>query len=179
MSIMNEISVSIGAKLKILINKIVSLENYNNNRYNLSDYYIGFRPDYYRAVLPLCKLDNSDPNNFSYTSGRFDFIRTNGCCSELPMHIEIKMQKKYNSTTPEVFIMHNNLPDKIRPCTFTKNNIKYGGLELFYNVQAHNVYFIGISNLSDYESKSVYWKYLDTRDNSIVDTEINNSLEIL
>jgi hypothetical protein len=184
MSILSDIGTKVGAKIKEIANTLNTLESdisITKSEFNMDQYLIGSKNSYTRAVLPLCEIDNSNISKFSYTSGRFDFVRTNGCCSYLPMHIEIKMQKEYNKASPMWFIMHNNLPDNIRPCTFTKNEQLYGGLEIFYTVQGHNCYFNGLSTLHKLynDTTNIYWEYLDTRDDSIVDEEINNSLVIL
>jgi hypothetical protein len=181
MSILSDIGTKIGASLKRQIDKVTSLNNTlmetKPNRYNPNNYLLGYRLDYYRAVVPLCEISSNDS---SYTSGRFDFVRSNGCCSKLPLHVEIKMANAFDGSNVDTFIMHNNLPDNVRPCTFTKNGQQYGGLEVYYTVQGHYVYFIGSSTLEDlYLTKNVYWKYLDTRDDSVSDTEINDSLVIL
>jgi|SaaInlStandDraft_4_1057021.scaffolds.fasta_scaffold25392_2 hypothetical protein len=186
MSILGDLGTKIGILLKGYDNRINTLENVpvasstNRVSFKLSDYQIGSRPDYARAVVPLCELTNASISNFSYTSGRFDFVRTNGCCSQLPLHVEIKMQKAYNSTSPMWFTMHNNLPDNIKPCTYEYGGIKYGGLEVYYNVQSHHLYFIGFTTLDDiYDSGSSYIRYIDVRDGSVINTEINDSLVIL
>lgn len=182
MSLLNDLGTSLGNMLKDIITRLTTLENnissYSKNPFSLYQYKIGWRPDYYRAVVPLCEIDAA--GTFSYSSGRFDFIRTNGCCSQLPLHIELKMKNANDGTNVYLEVIHNNLTSNIRPCKFTKNGQLYGGLEVFYNVQAHDIYFLGHTTLIDlYETKNVYWKYQDVRDNSVSDTEIYNSLVII
>ena len=180
MSILSDIGTKVGTEFKKLLNKISTLESVDIDRYSLSNHHIGGRYDYYRAVLPLCEVDNSNPDKFSYTSGRFDFIRSNGCCSQLPMHVEIKMQKKYNTASPMWFIMHNNLPSNARPCTFTKNGQLYGGLEVYHDQHESFIYFNGITTLNAlYNTTDIGWEYLNATNNSVTDTEIKNSLVIL
>ena len=183
MSILSDIGTKIGTKIKEITTSITILQNDLTNTklpYHLEKHRIGSSPPYHRCVIPLCEIDNTNITKFSYTSGRFDFIKHNGNVSQLPLHIEIKMQKQYNTASPMWFIMHNNLPTNMRPCKFTKNGQLYGGLEIYYTVNEHTCYFMGITTLSTlYNSKISYWHYQDVRDDSITDTEIKNSLVIL
>lgn len=179
MSLLSSIGTKIGDICKSKENELLPIETSiaDIRPIGINAHYIGYRTDYFRAVVPLCEIKL---NTISYTSGRLDFIRKNGCCSQLPLHIDIKVENDGDGINIQSFTIHNNLPANMRLCKFTKNGITYGGLEVFYNVQAHNVYFIGVSTLEPlFSSRNAYWKYKDVRDNSISDTEINNSLVIL
>ena len=83
-------------------------EDYLNAGYGLKKYknYIGHRPNFYKAVIPLVELDNTNIGAFSYTSGRFDLIRTNGCCIQSSVLIDIKAIKIYNSEDFDLFVIN-------------------------------------------------------------------------
>jgi len=181
MSILSDIGTKIGAKIKETLLRVSTLETIlSKPTFNIKQYKVGSILSYYRCVVPLCEIDNSNISKFSYTSGRFDFVKINGNESPLNMHVEIKMQKKYNTANPMWYIMHNNLPDNVRPCKFIKNGQEYGGLEIYKDAHENDIYFVGMTTLTElYNTTDIAWEYKDTRDNSIVDTEINNSLEIL
>lgn len=135
---------------------------------------LGGRPDYYKAVIPLVNLTNSPIDRFSYTSGRIEMIRPNGCCYQGGVFIDFKMQKNYNSTGYHwtEFHMSRGTAD---PCTFTYNGTKWGGIHIWYNVQAHDVYFSGMST----EALDLgYLTYYNTNGSIISNSEIYNSLVI-
>ena len=136
--------------------------------------YLGSRSDYYKAVVPLVNLNNSSVSRFSYTAGRIDMIRSNGCCYQGGGYMDFEMQKVYNSTNYHWKNIHVN-GSYCNPCKFTYQGNLWAGMHIFLSVQAHAIYFSGFSaealNLG-------YIAYQDTRDSSILNSEVYNSLVI-
>lgn len=135
---------------------------------------IGSRPDYLKAVIPLVNVDNSQIDRFSYTSGRLEMIRTNGCCYQGVVLIDFKMQKNYNSTGyhwTEIHVSRGSAD----PCKFTYNGQLWAGIHHWYNVQAHDVYFTGFST----EALDLgYLTYYNVNSSTVTNSEIYNSLVI-
>jgi hypothetical protein len=166
--------------------KISELEdwksNFENAGYGLKKYknFIGSRRDYRKAVIPLVELTDGDGTRksaFSYTAGKFEFIRTNGCCIQSPIVIDIKAIKAYNSENMNLFSLHIS-SDYVKPCVFLLDGKKYGGLHIYYNVQSHGLFFDGWSNCS----KLGYYDYIDVRGDDgagVTNQEINDSLVII
>jgi len=166
--------------------KIAELESwkthYLNAGYGLRIYkgYIGSRVDYRKAVIPLVELTDGNGTRksaFSYTAGKFELIRTNGCCVQSPVVIDIKAIKKYDSEEMDLFANHIS-SDYVKPCEFLLNGKKYGGLHVYYTVQAHGLFFNGWSNCEELG----YIDYVDVRGDDgagITNQEINDSLVII
>lgn len=133
---------------------------------------IGSRSDYLMAVVPLVNLDNSDPSRFSYTAGRMEMIRTNGCCYQGDVTIDFIMQKPYNSTSYYWRNIHTNGSYAV-PCTFTYQGTKWGGIRIWYNVQEHDIYFSGFSTEA---LDKGYLTYYNSSTSSVTNSEIYNSL---
>lgn len=135
---------------------------------------MGSRGDYYKAVVPLINVDNSQIDRFSYTSGRLEMIRFNGCCYKGVILIDFKMQKEYNTENYHWTNIHVTSAGA-NPCKFTYNGQKWAGMHLYYTVQSYSLYFQGFST----EALDItLTTYQDVRDNSIVNSEIYNSLVI-
>jgi len=150
---------------------------------------IGYSSDYRYRVIPLVEVDSTNTSGSSneYTIGTVFFNRPNGCCIQADHNCTFSVQKMYSSddTVHEASWRFMAAPTdtNTRTCTFTKNGIKYAGLHIEGEVQSHGAYFIGKTNqehLKDalFGNTSIYYIYKDTRDNSVSDAEINDSLVI-
>ena len=168
--------------------KIAELETFKNNfesaGIGLKKYkgVIGTRSDYMRVVIPLVDLtdgNGSRKSSFSYTEGRFSMVRTNGCCIQSPVIIDIKAIKMYNSESMDLYKINLD-SDHAKPCKFLHNGRLFGGLDVYFNVQSHHLLFNGYSNCDELG----YIAYEDVRGTDgdgkgVVNAEIKNSLEIL
>ena len=161
-----------------IVKQNANLESWKNNFFSVGldlinvRKIIGNRPDYFRAVIPLVLLDNTNISSFSYTSGRFEFITSSGCCILSSILVDIKSSKIYNTETFDLYSLQ--LDTGVKKCKFMHNGFLYGGLEIYTGAQSHSLLFDGVTNCSlDYLS------YLDVRDGTIINQEINDSLEVL
>lgn len=170
-------------QVKAQIKKLEDWKNNNENAgYGLVKYkeLIGSRRDYRKAVIPLVDLTDGNgtrKGSFSYTAGKFELVRTNGCCIQSSVIIDIKAIKAYASENMSLTKIH--LDDAhVKPCTFLLNGRKYGGLHIYFNVQDHGVLFNGWSNCEALG----YYDYIDVRGDDgdgVTNKEINDSLTIL
>ncbi len=158
--------------------------NYENAGIGLKKYkgLIGSRGDFLKAVVPLVELtdgNGSRKSAFSYTEGRFSLVRSNGCCIQSPVMIDIKAIKKYNLENMDLYKINLDT-DHVKPCKFIYKGKLWGGLHIYDVVQSHYLLFNGWSNCEEL----VYIPYEDVRgtDNGgqgVINSEVKNSLEIL
>ena len=144
---------------------------------------IGSHPDYRYYVIPLVKLTagkGSRKNSWSHTTGSFELMRTNGCCSSQGIVCDIRAMKLYDSESMEFIELHSLPRDSdgnrtyIRPCKFNYNGDLWGGIRIYVSAQARTVFFTGYST----EDINLI-QYYDTRDSIVLNTEINDSLEYI
>lgn len=128
---------------------------------------------YRRSVIALCNLTNTNTSADSYSIGTLSFHRTNGLSAPAALYFGI--EKKYNTAQPNYFGFgfYNNFGGTaIRPCTFTYNGIKYGGIELFFTAaELSCVEFFGNTNFNIFGVD-----YYNTQTSTAINNEINNSL---
>ena len=111
---------------------------------------IGYQPDYRRIVIPLVELTDGKGNRksaWSYTSGHFEWIRTNGCCSNLGT-LYIKAMKVYDSESMQVNILEGADNTNIKLVTFIFEGKKWGGLEIYINVKLNTLILQGLQRKS-------------------------------
>jgi len=125
---------------------------------------------YRKSVIALCKLDNTDPNLSSWSSGSLTFHRDNNA-NIIDIKADITISKIYNQEIDQIKIKRNN-NNTPRACTFTYNNIKYGGVEFYYDdIKSNKVIWDGVGNFIPFGVD-----YYDTENNVALNSEINNSL---
>ena len=88
---------------------------------------------YRRSVIALCELTNTNASANSYSVGTLTFHRTNGLSSAVKYDFAI--EKRYNTAgfnLSQTVLADSGFVGGIRPCTFVKNGVKYGGIEIFF-----------------------------------------------
>lgn len=125
---------------------------------------------YKRSVIALVEVTNTNPNLNSNTQGIITFHRSNGLMGNVMALVN--MEKRYNTTRVNYHGLTMGLnANNIRPCTFTYNGIKYGGIEFFFaDAELSNIEFNGMTNFNIFGID-----YYDTR-GTILNSEIYNSL---
>ena len=130
--------------------------------------------DYRKSVIALCNLTNSDPSANSWSIGTLTFHRSDGLSGTYT--VDISIEKRYNTTQPNVSIMRRGVNEGVKPCTFQYNGIKYGGVEIYISDAAYDfVEYYGSGNFDifglDYDSNGVTL-------NSEVKNSINTTSDI-
>ena len=127
--------------------------------------------DYKKSVIALCELTNTNPSLNSWSAGEIIFHRSNGTYTDVKLQYVIS--KRYNTTQPNYSgILYGMEYDKVRPCTFTYNGVKYGGIEVYLSgAYAHIVEWSGIGNFNVFGLD-----YYDTNTSTILNSEVYNSL---
>ncbi len=125
---------------------------------------------YKRSVIALVEVTNTNPRLNSNTQGIITFHRSNGLSGNVMALVN--MEKRYNTTRVNYHGLTMGLnANNIRPCTFTYNGIKYGGIEFFFSdAELSNIEFNGMTNFNIFGID-----YYDTR-GTILNSEIYNSL---
>lgn len=126
---------------------------------------------YRRSVIALCEVTNTNPSLNSYSIGTLTFHRNNGLSGTFIA--QVGAEKKYNTSTLHFHGLYMGRSDShIRPCTFTHNGTKYGGVEFFFGAaELHYVEFNGATNFGIFGLD-----YYDTQTSSAINAEVNDSL---
>lgn len=126
---------------------------------------------YRRSVIALCEVTNINPSANSFSIGTIAFHRGNGLNGAVTAIVNI--EKKYNTTSVNYHGLSMGLNSNwVRPCTFTYNGIKYGGVEVFFSAaELSLVEFNGVTNFGIFGLD-----YYDTQTSTAVITEVNSSL---
>ncbi|WP_217595312.1 hypothetical protein [Cohnella sp. GbtcB17] len=127
---------------------------------------------YRKSVIALCDLTNTDISLNSYSAGKLYFKRGNGLFGM--QELDFVMSKKYSSTVPfyQAIALGELVEGNIRPCTFTYNGVKYGGVEFFFSAaELSTVEFHGMTSLAMFGLD--YW---DTQNNVTLIQEVSDSL---
>jgi hypothetical protein len=153
--------------------QIVNTEYMNNNapkRINLRG--LVQTTSYRKSVIALCNLTNTDTSAESYTSGTIFLKRNNGLYGATT--INVTADKIYNTSNMQINYMATGRVNGviIKPCTFTYNSVKYGGLEIYLSAAESNIVdFAGFSNMQIFGVD-----FYNTQTSTAINTEINNSL---
>ena len=129
--------------------------------------------NYRKSVIAVVDLTNTNTQANSYSYGKIVFKRSNGSLAQVK--INYTAQKKYNSETMQVLYTVSsdyNQVNRIRPCTFIYNGVKYGGFELYFGTAHHHqVIFEGVEN-------GIFGlDYYNTQSNAVINNEVNSSLD--
>jgi|GEM_PF-6268757 len=130
-----------------------------------------------RSVIALCILgENNTPSDY-HAIGRLTFNRSNG--NNVIGFVDISMNKRWNTVRPAVTWATHGLRNlqPVRPCTFTYNGIKYGGITIDILESRHTRYeFHGTSTLTLFEVE--YQRSPNDTDhpNEILNQEIYDSI---
>jgi hypothetical protein len=129
---------------------------------------------YRRSVVALCEVTNTEPGATSYTNGVLTFKRVNGLAGQTT--IMVSAEKRWSSTAMNISVLKMGLTGAaIRPCTFTYNGVKYGGLEIYIEAaESQLVEFNGAGNFTPFGVD-----YYTVNTSTVVNAEINNSLGLV
>lgn len=128
---------------------------------------------YRKSVIALCEITNDNPNLDSYSSGIISFHRYNGTTGAEINSLYVGAEKRYNTSVMNYFGLGlgNNIVN-LRPCTFTYNGKKYGGVEFcFMAAPSSTIEFMGSSNFNIFGLD-----YYATDTSTVLNQEINDSL---
>ncbi|APM40536.1 hypothetical protein [Clostridium kluyveri] len=129
---------------------------------------------YRKSVIALCEVTNDNPNLDSYSSGIISFHRYNGTLGAEINSLYVGAEKKYNTSNMSYFGLGlgNNIVN-LRPCTFTYNGKKYGGVEFYFMAApSSTIEFMGSSNFNIFGLD-----YYATDTSTVLNQEIYDSLE--
>lgn len=129
---------------------------------------------YVKSVIALCELTNTNPNFNSYSSGIISFHRFDGTTGGEINSLYVGAEKKYNTSIMNYFGLGlgKNI-ENLRPCTFTYNGKKYGGVEFYFAAQqSETIEFNGSSNFGIFGLD-----YYNTNTSTVLNQEIYDSLE--
>jgi len=128
------------------------------------------KSSYCRSVIALIDVTNTNPNANSNTQGIITFHRPNGYVGNVMALVN--MEKRYNTEQVSysgLTIGYNAA--NIRPCTFTYNGVKYGGIEVYISDSELSIIeFNGVTNFNIFGLD-----YYDTR-GTVLNSEVNDSL---
>ena len=127
---------------------------------------------YRRSVVALCEVTNTNDWLISYSIGTLTLKRDNGLAGTV--NLDFGIEKMYNSEYVNYHGIYRGPTgvDAIRPCTFTYNGVKYGGVEIFIaNSEYQYVEFNGATNF-----KIFGLDYLNSKDNTALNAEVNGSI---
>ena len=128
--------------------------------------------DYRKSVIALCELTNTNPTLNSYSTGIINFKRSNG--NVVLNSLYVGAEKQYNKSMMSYFGLGlGGAISNLRPCTFTYNGIKYGGVEFcFSSSQFSTIEFNGSGNFGIFGLD-----YYNTSTSTVLNQEVHDSLE--
>jgi hypothetical protein len=127
---------------------------------------------YRYSVIALCELDNTDASYNSHSQGTLFLHRGNSLNADVRVNVDIA--KKYNSTTPNITYIITGTSTSIKPCTFTYNGKKYGGLYIFISAAEYGyVHWCGVTNL---DGGIFGLDYYQTNTETVLNSEVNSSI---
>jgi hypothetical protein len=93
--------------------------------------------DYTKEVIALCELDNDDITLESWSRGTISLHSVSGYLASVV--INFCFQKQRNATNAYATLSKTGAyADPVRPCTFTYNGTKYGGIEYYLSSSQHS-----------------------------------------
>lgn len=143
---------------------------------------LGYMPTYQYGVIPLVCLDQSvSIGHESYTSGRIEFCRSNGCCYKGGDYVDFKMQKNYNSNSSYHWTEYHRNSQSVVKCRFTWNGKPWAGIKIYSSVHGHNAWFQGQAENDDvYQfgdpNYTWYIPIYNSSTSSVLNSEIYNSI---
>ncbi|ETT78982.1 hypothetical protein C173_01662 [Paenibacillus sp. FSL R7-277] len=134
------------------------------------------KSSYYRSVVALCELTNTNPSYNSYSNGLLTMHRGNGLSGQVTALVNA--EKRYNTTTMNYSAFRIGTTAQVfRPCTFTYNGVKYGGIDLYItDAEFSFVEFNGATNFGIF-AVDYYNNQTSTKLNSEIFDSLNTTTD--
>nr|WP_245368617.1 phage tail protein [Paenibacillus silagei] len=134
------------------------------------------KSSYYRSVIALCELTNTNPSYNSYSNGLLTMHRGNGLSGQVTALVNA--EKRYNTTTMNYSAFRIGATVQVfRPCTFTYNGVKYGGIDLYItDAEFSFVEFNGATNFGIF-AVDYYNNQTSTKLNSEIFDSLNTTTD--
>lgn len=127
---------------------------------------------YMRSVIALCKISEKNKSSGTYSTGRLSLVRDNGAIRPVAFDISI-IDEYYQEYKVDASILgYGTNKTNIRPCTFTYEGVKYGGVEVYINVaNCQYVNFCGLTNFNIFGLD-----YYNSNTGEVLNQEVYDSL---
>lgn len=126
---------------------------------------------YRRSVIALCELTNTNPSASSFSNGLLLMRRHNGLNGQITAMIAA--EKRFNTTAMNWSLFKIGASSQVfRPCTFTYNGVKYGGIDVYItDAEYQTISFNGDTNFSIF---GLDWYNIQS--STVLNAEISGSI---